>query len=255
MAYYDLPKEERKILKKTIENSILLDLQSKEYESIVEYSSDDDTYIRKNVYLGIGKFYKQVPELRKEIFALLETLLDSPNENVRQTVVYALGEIGKSHFDKTTELLERAFDDPHHKVLNAVTGALKQLGERNPQSTLTFIKTHLPHCTAKVRLKLLHGLELRGRTHPEDVLPILENYQHDAHKNVIKMVIHVLGQISYKEGCLETVVQGLKNWDNANLVTMALQEILDVHQNYSKFCAVTTEEAIEVIRKGFPTVS
>jgi HEAT repeat protein len=182
---------------------------------------------------------------------MLESLYHSSDEMVRQTVVHALGEVGKNHFEDIRELLEKAFSDSHHSVLNAVTGALKQLGEKNPIQTLAFVKKHLQHCNSKVRVKLLHGLELRGRTHPEDVLPILAEYQNDSGKKVIETIIHILGQISYKKGCLETVIRTLKAWENTNLTNKALKEIINVHRNYSKFSFLSHEEAQELISKEF----
>lgn len=76
---------------------------------------------------------------------------------------------------------------------------------------------------------MLHGLELRGRTHPEDVLPILAEYQNDSEKKVIDTIVHILGQISYKKGCLERVVSSLKGWENTDLINRALKEIVIVH--------------------------
>ena len=45
----------------------------------------------------------------------------------------------------------------------------------------------------------MHGIELRGRTHPEEILPLLKEVQSDPDKKVRRMVIHVLGQTSYKK--------------------------------------------------------
>ena len=57
------------------------------------------------------------------------------------------------------------------------------------------------------------------------------------------MIIHVLGQISYKKGCLATVVSHLKSWQNREIVAKALQEILDVHRRYKDFSVLSPEEA------------
>lgn len=43
------------------------------------------------------------------------------DERIRQTVVYAFGEIGKIETEKV-ELLEIALNDKHHSVRNAVVG-------------------------------------------------------------------------------------------------------------------------------------
>ena len=251
MGYYDLSKEEREILKKTIEDTVLSDFRTNEHKGILSYSTDDDTYIRKNVYLAIGRLYKNVPEFRSSIISILDILFHNTNEKVRQTVVYALGEIGKIDFDDTREIFGKALTDGHHSVLNAVTGALKQLGEKNPKPTLEFVKELLRRSDARAKEKLLHGLELRGRTHPEDILPILFEYQNDPDKKVIKTIVHILGQISYKKGCLETVVHSLKKWENRNLIGIALQEILTVHRSYSRFAHLSFEEAQAYIKKEF----
>ncbi|WP_332634753.1 hypothetical protein [Halalkalibacter flavus] len=63
------------------------------------------------------------------------------------------------------------------------------------------------------------------------------------------MIIHVLGQISYKEGCLEKVVQNLREWENKELVQEAIIEIIDVHQRYIDFSDKTAEEAQIYISK------
>jgi hypothetical protein len=64
--------------------------------------------------------------------------------------------------------------------------------------------------------------------------------------------VHVLGQISYKEGCLKTVVDELKTWDNKEVVTDALAEILDVHDRYKKFSTLTQEQAVKYIEANYP---
>ena len=45
---------------------------------------------------------------------------------------------------------------------------------------------------------------------PEEILPLLTEVQSDPDKDVRRMVIHVVGLISYKKGCLEKVVLALK---------------------------------------------
>ena len=67
MGFYDLSKIERQKLVNEIEDKILkviLDLGSMNDnkdiiipETIWNYSSDNDTYIRKNAYLAIGRIY------------------------------------------------------------------------------------------------------------------------------------------------------------------------------------------------------
>jgi hypothetical protein len=46
------------------------------------------------------------------------------------------------------------------------------------------------------------GIELRGRSHPADILLILKELQYDKAARVRNTLIHVLGQISYKKNCL-----------------------------------------------------
>lgn len=60
-------------------------------------------------------------------------------------------------------------------------------------------------------------------------------------------LVDVIGQISYKKGCLQTVVAHLKNWDNKQLVADALKEIIDVHHRYRNFSAMTQEDARQYI--------
>jgi hypothetical protein len=98
-----------------------------------------------------------------------------------------------------------------------------------------------------VRREICHGIELRGRTHPQDILPLLKVLQFDKTSRVKKTLVHVLGQISYKKGCLQTVVQEVKNWDNKQLVKEALMEIVDVHGRYKNFAFKTQQQAIDYI--------
>jgi hypothetical protein len=60
-------------------------------------------------------------------------------------------------------------------------------------------------------------------------------------------VIHVAGQISYKKGCLEKVVNNLKNWENKELVAEIVDEIVDVHKQYS-FAVRSAEDAENYIK-------
>ncbi len=59
---------------------------------------------------------------------------------MRQTVVYALGEIGKIDAQNVLELLEKALDDEQPSIGRAVIRALKQMGQKNPTPTLEFAK-------------------------------------------------------------------------------------------------------------------
>jgi HEAT repeat protein len=260
MGFYDLSKVERQKLVTEIEDKILqeiLDLGNINDnedliipETIWNYSSDNDTYIRKNAYLAIGRIYITHNDLECVILQLLDLMLVDKEEKVRQTSVYALGEIGKKDAEIVFKPFEKALIDKHHSVRNAVIGALKQMGLKNPIPTFIFAKKHLHDDDPKIRREIIHGIELRGRTHPEEVLPLLKELQNEKVKSVRDMIIHVIGQISYKEGCLEIVVENLKNWTNRDLVTDALKEIVNVHKRY-KFATRTPEEADEYIKKHF----
>ncbi|MBI5680182.1 MAG: HEAT repeat domain-containing protein [Methanobacterium sp.] len=248
MGFYDLSKEERKELVLKIEKSIKNYLEANEDKKILNYASDDDFYIRKNTYLILGRIYRENEDLRKYILKVAENLLKNENENVRQTAVYIFGEIGKNDADSSLKHLEIALNDEHHVVKNAVMGALKQMGQKNPEPTLEFAKKFLHNEDPEVRRILVHGIELRGRTHPQDILPLLEEMQDEKNRKVRKMVIHVLSQISYKKGCLETVISSLKKWENKKLVNDALIEIIAVHKRY-KFAEKSPKEAEEYIKQ------
>jgi hypothetical protein len=75
--------------------------------------------------------------------------------------------------------------------------------------------------------------------------------QHDKTKRVYATLVHVIGQIAYKKGCLETVIDHLKNWDNKQLVADALEEIIDVHYRYRNFSFYTQDEAKAYIQENY----
>ena len=141
--------------------------------------------------------------------------------------------------------------DDHHSVRNAVIGSIKKMGEKNPKPVLAFAKQFLNHPDKEIRREICHGIELRGRTHPQDILPLLKVLQHDPTARVRNTLVHVIGQIAYKKGCLETVVEDLKTWENKELVKAALEEIIDVHHRYRNFSVKTQEEAMEYIEKHY----
>lgn len=64
---------------------------------------------------------------------------------------------------------------------------------------------------------------------------------------MLDTLVHVLGQIAYKKGCLETVVSHLKEWENEELVANA-----DVHDRYSDFAAVSQADAEKYINQRYP---
>ncbi len=251
MAFYDLTEAEREKLVKKIEQDIESDLKSVNTQNILKYFADEDTYIRKSAYLATGRLYFSNSNLQENILQALDNLFESSNENVRQTTVNAMGEIGKREAEKTLPLFEKAMIDEDHSVRNAVIGSLKKMGEKNPQPVLIFSRKFLHSQNPEIRRQAVHGIELRGRTHPQDVLPLLEELQDEPTKRVRDVVVHVLGQISYKKGCLEVVISALKKWKNKEIVQRALVEILETHKAYEKFSTKTYSEAKKYIEYNF----
>jgi HEAT repeat protein len=251
MSFYLLSKEERKNVVRVIYLAIYSDLKNKESDSIVRYFSDEDTYIRKAAYLGIGKIYKDSADFQKQVLLLLSNLLLSPNEKVRQSAVNAAGEIGVHDFTPVKNIFDKGLFDAHHIVRNAVIGSVKKMGEKNPRPVLDFARQYLHHPDKEIRREICHGIELRGRTHPEDILPLLKELQFDQTARVRNTLVHVIGQISYRKGCLEKVIADLKKWENKTLVKEVLEEIIDVHERYKDFSAITQEQAIQYIEASF----
>ena len=232
--------------------AIKLELVSGKFKKLFEYAADADTYIRKNAYQSLGKLYYELPELKKNILDVIKTMLDDADEKVRQTAVYALGEIGKKDANEILSMLEAGLADAHHSVRNAVIGSLKQMGEKNPKPTVEFAKKFLHHPDPEIRRQVVHGIELRGRTHPEDVLPLLAEVQYEEHKRVKPIIIHVITQISYKKGCLEKVIPELKTWENKMLVDEAFDAILKMYEEYDGKFANSYKEAKEYIETQIP---
>lgn len=246
--YYDLPKPERDALNRQMKVYLLADLRHGKRQHILPYFSDEDTYIRKNAYLHIGKIYWEEPALQNNILAHLQELMQEPDFKIRQTSVNAAGEIGKQDFAIVQHFFDTGLKDTHHSVRNAVIGSVKKMGEKNPVPVLAWAQTYLQHPDKEIRREICHGIELRGRTHPQDILPLLRVLEFDPTARVRNTLVHVLGQIAYKKGCLHTVVQDLKNWQNKKLVSAALFEIIDVHHRYRSFAILTQAEAEKYIR-------
>lgn len=251
MAFYDLNKEQREILVAKINKNILSDIQKGADHHLLDHFSDEDTYIRKTAYLGTGRIYKTNKALQEQILHLLHSLIKSTNEKIRQTVINAAGEIGIFDFGVIESLMKTGLFDEHHAVRNAVIGSIKKMSEKNPKPTLAFAKQFLHHEDKEIRREICHGIELRGRTHPQEVLPLLKELQFDTTARVRKTLVHVLGQIAYKQGCLEIVIEDLKHWENKELVAEAIEEIIDVHERYKKFSEKTQEQAIDYIEKNY----
>jgi len=251
MGFYDLSKDERKEFLAKMKCEIEEAFVDDEIAVLLRFASDEDTYIRKSCYLSIGKIYKGSIGLREKIMAVVKELYDNEEEKIRQTAVYAMGEIGKVDADAVFPLFENAFEDAHHSVRNGVIGALKQMCSKNSEPTLQFIRSHLDTPNPETRRELIHGIELRGREHPEEILPILKECQFEQNKRVRKMIVHVLGQISYKTKCLQIVVEALLQWENRELVEEAVQEIYRVNINYERFSAMAVIEVRDYLNEKF----
>ena len=248
MAFYDLPKKERQVLADEIRADLLNDLKTGKITKHLQYFADEDTYIRKTAYLAIGKLYNAGNAAVNTTIATLETVFKEPEIKIRQTVVNAAGEIGKAEFDIVQHFFDIALFDAHHAVRNAVIGSIKKMGEKNPQPVLAWSKKYLHHEDKEIRREICHGIELRGRTHPQDILPLLRELEFDKTARVRNTLVHVLGQIAYKKGCLETVIEDLSTWQNRELVAKAIDEIIDVHHRYRDFAVLTQQQAIDYIK-------
>lgn len=252
MAFYDLSKQERANLVQKIKAAICAELLQAGAKKIIRYFSDEDTYIRKSAYLSVGRIYFGHIELQPRIIALLETLLYNDNFSVRQTVINSAGEIGKKQFEQVQHFFDKGLFDVHHAPRNAVIGSVKKMSVVNPRPVLSWASNYLHHKDKEIRREICHGIELRGREHPEDILPLLQELQHDKATRVSNTLVHVIGQIAYKKGCIQKVVAHLKTWENEELVAKALKEIIDVHHRYRNFSAMTQDEAIQYIEANNP---
>ncbi len=251
MSFYDLSKEEREKLAGGIYKKILSGLSSGSGNYIHNVFADTDTYIRKTAYLAVGKIFSAEKNQRKNILGALDVLLLSNDFRVRQTAINAAGEIGKTDFNEIEGIMEKGLFDEHHSPRNAVIGSLKKMGEKNPLPVVKFAARFIHHPDKEIRREICHGLELRGRTHPEEILPLLQELEFDPETRVKNTLVHVIGQISYKEGCLGKVIRSLRGWKNAEIVAGAISEIISVHDRYKNFAVMTQNEAKKYIEKNF----
>jgi hypothetical protein len=251
MSFYTLSKENRAELVEQIKNHILYEIRASEFQKTIIYFSDNDTYIRKAAYLSLGRIYIVHIDLRSKIIKLLKHLLKDDLAHIRQTVINAAGEIGKFDFEIVQSFFEIGLFDKHHSVRNAVIGSVKKMSEKKPIPVLKWSKHYLYHSDKEIRREICHGIELRGRTHPQDILPLLKELQHDKTARVRTTLVHVIGQIAYKKGCLATVIEGLNSWTNKELTDAAIEEIIDVHHRYRNFSVLTQEEAIMFIENNY----
>jgi hypothetical protein len=249
-----MPKGERDEFVRQMRNDILTGVMNEDYDLFLQFAADNDTYIRKNAYMALASAYRDVKDSRASIREFLSREMENLNEFVRQTVVYTLGEIGRFYAANVMDMLGNAIQyvSSDKRMRSAVVGSLKRIGEKNPAPALEFARKFLDHPDPTIRKEVIHGIELRGRTNPEEVLPILRDAQHDTDAKVRNMIVHVIAQISYKEGCLETVLAAIRDWDNIPLVQKTLEEIVEVHWRYAKFSAMTPQEAEQYIRNNFP---
>jgi len=243
IRFYYLNDEERQKLKDEISDAVLRSVRQNVPAGALPYFASDDTYIRKAAYQAVGKLYFGQAGLRGQIMDWLGALVGHENENVRQAVVYAAGEIAAKDFAAVETILEKGLCDPHHAVRNAVTGSLKNAGNKNP-AALAFCERHLDSPDPEIRRLVLHGLELRGRAHPREVIGLLRKLQFDKSKRVWDMLIHVLGQISYKKGCFMFVAKALESWENQDVYPAFAKEAVEVHGRYEKFSELTQAQVI-----------
>lgn len=250
MAFYDLNKAQRALLVEAISSEMYLGLTTSHDQKALNYLSDQDTYIRKSAYIAIGRWYfKETPSspLAHQMITTLHRWIQSNNYYIRQTVINAVGEIGKKNFAIVQDFFEYSLFDEHYAVRNAVIGSIKKMAEVNPIPILGWAKTYLLHPDPEIRREICHGIELRGRKHPEDILPLLQCLEWDKKARVRTTLVHVLGQIAYKKGCLAIVIAHLIQWENKDLVQAALHEIISVHHRYRNFAALKQNEAIDYI--------
>ncbi len=243
MAFYDLDKASRADLVRLIKQRLLAELEQGHTDYLQTYAADEDTYIRKSAYLSLGRLYLEQPSLQDALLSILDVLLQSPDFKIRQTMINAAGEIGKQDFERVQHIFEASLFDPHHAPRNAVIGSIKKMGEVNPVPVLHWAEQYLEHPDKEIRREICHGIELRGRKHPLDILPLLQRLEWDKTARVRNTLVHVIGQIAYKKGCLETVTAHLHSWENKALVKDALEEIIDLHYRYRDFSFYTQDEA------------
>ena len=157
-----------------------------------------------------------------------------------QKAVNAAGEIGKVDFAVVQPFFDKGLFDHHHSVRNAVIGSVKKMGEVNPQPVLEWAKTYLHHDDKEIRREICHGIELRGRKHPEDILPLLRELQFDKTARVQQIATIDVAATA-----------DLQTWDNKLLVEDALAEIVDVHYRYRNFSSLNQDEARAYIAKHY----
>jgi len=250
MSFYDLDKGQRIALVAKINANLFNDLSGSLDYNFRNYFNDEDTYIRKAAYLETGKIFDQQPSLRPQILLRLKELFAESEFRIRQTVINAAGEIGIINFDSISQLFDSGLIDEHHAVRNAVIGSIKKMGEKNPVPVIGWCSKYINHHDKEIRREICHGLELRGRKYPEEILPLLKSLQNEKTARVRNTLIHVIGQISYKKGCLEKVISEIVTWENKQLVNESIDEILSVHIRYANFSFYTPDQVLNYIKEN-----
>ncbi|WP_018629839.1 HEAT repeat domain-containing protein [Niabella aurantiaca] len=251
MAFYDLLKADREQLVAKINAQLEKAVVAGVHKACLSYFDDPDTYIRKAAYQALGRLYITKPELQTAVLKILGQLATHKSFYVRQTVVNAAGEIGRKDFKIVQPFFDKGLFDEHHSVRNAVIGSVKKMGEVNPVPVLQWARHYLHHEDKEIRREICHGIELRGRKFPQDILPLLKELEFDKTARVRNTLVHVLGQIAYKKGCLPAVLADLKTWKHTELVAAALEEIIDVHERYKNFAHLTQEDARMMVAEYF----
>ena len=81
---------------------------------------------------------------------------------------------------------------------------------------------------ADVRRQAVHGVELRGRKAPTEILPILKSGLGDISKRVRDMVAHVISEVGNKKHGFNILIEALDEWANSTnpLILSAITECL-----------------------------
>lgn len=241
MELRHLSKEKKNIQMDKISNEIICGLDTRDYENILNHAGDKDNQVIKHVSIVLADAYKD-ESLKANLSKLLEEMSASSDEKVRKTMVLTAGEIGKKNAEDIFPILEFAMDDESEVVQKTAISALKIMCDKNPGPSLKLASSLIGHENPEIRKGIIHGLELRGKKYPEDVLPILTAIQNEKHKSVVNVIIHVMGRISYRKGSVEKVVEELKTWTNRWLVKKSAQEIISFHGKHTKFASRSHEE-------------
>src|SRR5688572_27578665 len=98
MGFYDLTKPQRVELVSRIHRHIVEGLENNNPAQFICFFSDPDTYVRRSAYLAAGRIYNATPALQNRVLKLINDLMASVDERVRQTAVNAAGEIGMKDF-------------------------------------------------------------------------------------------------------------------------------------------------------------